>query len=394
MSTTKRPWSSLTPAQQDFVRANGEDVVTKEWGVARRQIREWKAIIRALPEPALAPLPELKALEDDWQRRKLQRQAKDATKREEVLLREIEQLRREKEVLLALGDRQRRREELTFTRGTGKKRQATALIMASDWHPEEPVDPVTVNGQNAYDLDIFKERSANFFHNAAKLVKKERQSLDVPHVLFAGLGDFITGNIHEDLQEIAELPPIKAMLLVQDVLEAGLKYLCDELAPTTVSCVWVDGNHDRITKMIRVANRKGNSLAYYMYKMLEKLCPKIQMDVAEGLFAYTQVYNTTVRARHGDDVRYNGGVGGLYVPMSRAILRDNSKLRHADLDLFGHFHTQVDLRFALGNGSLIGFGPFAQWIHASYERPQQTFALIDADEGLTGTFPILVSHAR
>jgi hypothetical protein len=67
-----------------------------------------------------------------------------------------------------------------------------------------------------------------------------------------------------------------------------------------------------------------------------------------------QIYDVTVRFHHGHSIRYAGGVGGIYIPTNKAIAQWN-KGRHADLDVFGHFHQLRDGGNFICNGSLIGY---------------------------------------
>ena len=47
------------------------------------------------------------------------------------------------------------------------KSQACPVLLASDWHIDERVDPETVNGRNKYNPDIARERATRFFQNGA-----------------------------------------------------------------------------------------------------------------------------------------------------------------------------------------------------------------------------------
>jgi hypothetical protein len=63
----------------------------------------------------------------------------------------------------------------------------------------------------------------------------------------------------------------------------------------------------------------------------------------------------------------------------------------ADLDVFGHHHTQVQGQRWVSNGSLIGYGPYSIKIKAPFEPPRQTYFLLDEERGRTGTWPIVLS---
>lgn len=116
---------------------------------------------------------------------------------------------------------------------------------------------------------------------------------------------------------------------------------------------------------------------------------RVKFVISGGYHSYLKVYDMTVRFHHGHDIRYAGGVGGLYIPANKAIAQWN-KGRWADLDVYGHFHQFRDASNFICNGSLIGFSPYALSIKGEFEEPKQAFFLIDRDRGKTITAPILV----
>ena len=90
---------------------------------------------------------------------------------------------------------------------------------------------------------------------------------------------------------------------------------------------------------------------------------------------------------------YQGGVGGIYIPVNKSIAQW-SKAKHADLDIFGHFHQLRDGGNFLCNGSMIGYNAFALSIKADFEEPKQILTLIDKRRGRTCTWPILVGGTK
>jgi len=278
--------------------------------------------------------------------------------------------------------------------------EGTAVIVLSDWHCEEKVAPGTVSGLNTYSLDICTARATKIFQAALNLVQLLGDRLDIPNIVLALLGDFITGNIHgEENAESNALPPTHATVFAMNLLISGIQFLLDNTNSNvefTVPCH--SGNHARTTKTTRFGNENGHSLEYLMYLTLAahfRHEPRITFLIAEGMHSYVDLYAgqpgaTTIRFHHGHAVKYGGGVGGIYIPVNKAIAQW-SKARHADLDVFGHFHQMRDGGNFLCNGSLIGYNTFALSIKADYEKPRQLLFLIDRKRGRTCTWPILVN---
>jgi hypothetical protein len=109
------------------------------------------------------------------------------------------------------------------------------------------------------------------------------------------------------------------------------------------------------------------------------------------MHSYVKVYDTMIRFQHGHAIKYGGGVGGIYIPVNKAIAQWN-KGRHADLDVFGHFHQARDGGNFICNGSNIGYNSFALSIKADYEQPRQQLFLMDKKRGRTCTWPILTGE--
>jgi hypothetical protein len=261
--------------------------------------------------------------------------------------------------------------------GVHRDSEATAVVLASDWHSEEKVDGSTVNGLNRFTLAIADARIAEFFRNVAKLVNGKQRATTIKTLVLALLGDFITGYIHEENVETAQLPPIEAAQWVQNRIASGIEHL---IAETNVEIVASchSGNHGRTTKRVRFATERGNSLEYFMYHSLAsyfKSNTRVQFNIAPGYHSFLSVGKFKIRFHHGHSIRYGGGIGGLYIPMNKAIAQWN-KAGAVNLDCIGHFH---QLRYGgnfIVNGSLVGYNAYALSIKADYERPQQAFFMV------------------
>lgn len=271
--------------------------------------------------------------------------------------------------------------------------EATAVVLASDWHIEEMVRKSWVNGKNEYTLDIAKARSIEFFQNTVKLLQKEQVAVKIDTMILWLGGDFITGNIHDENVETSQLLPIEAMLFAEQLIKSGIDFL---LKNTNVSLVIPcnAGNHARITKKQRHSTDVGNSLETIMYYHLSEYFrseKRVKFVLQEGYHVILPIYdNYRIRFHHGQNIKYGGGIGGIYIPAKKAISQWQ-KSDPVQLDCFGHLHSlKIDTDF-ICNGSIIGYSPFAVAIKADYERPQQCFFLVDKKRGRTGVFPITFS---
>lgn len=277
-------------------------------------------------------------------------------------------------------------------KGTG---EGTVVAVLSDWHSEELVGE-ELGGLNVFNPDICTDRVQRCFRAILRLTDLLKQDIRIDNILLALLGDFITGQIHgaENAEKNAA-PPMHAIVVAQNHLISGIDFLLAH-SDYRLTLVCNSGNHARTTFTTRFASENGHSLEYLLYCHLEAYYhnePRVTVHVAPGMHSYQRVYDTTIRFQHGHAIKYGGGVGGIYIPVNKAISQWN-KARVADLDVFGHFHQLRDGGNFLCNGSLIGYNSFAQSIKADFEEPKQLLFLIDKKRGRTCTWPILCAAER
>lgn len=267
--------------------------------------------------------------------------------------------------------------------------EATAFAIGGDWHVEETVLPKTVNGLNEYNLEIAEKRIDHFFRSIVRLTNIERAATRIKTLVLALLGDMMTGYIHEELQEMNGLSPTETVLWLRKRITGGIKYLKAEGGFDRIIVTANYGNHGRTTKKTRHATGAANSYEWMMYHMLKDDVPDVEWLIADGYFLFLEVYDRIFRIHHGDNIQYQGGIGGLTIPCEKALASWN-KARPVYMDIFGHHHTAQQNPRWICNGSLIGYGPYSLAIKAGFEPPQQTFFLLDSKRGRTGTFPIFL----
>lgn len=256
--------------------------------------------------------------------------------------------------------------------------ESVAVVLASDWHLEERVKPETVDGLNNFTLGIAQQRVEQFAQMTLKLVHLERLGTKIDTLVLALLGDFFTGNIHEENLETAQLQPIEAAIFAENQIISVIQYLLDNsdinlIIPTHA------GNHSRITRRIHISTEGGNSLETMMYHHIKnhfKGNERVKILISEGYLSYLDVWGYTICFSHGHAIKYAGGIGGLGVPLKRGIAQWQ-KSRRANLYCIGHHHQYLDINEAIVNGSLIGYNAFARFIKAEFERPKQAFFVIN-----------------
>lgn len=263
------------------------------------------------------------------------------------------------------------------------KRVATPVFVFSDWHVEEVVEPRKVLGLNAYTPEIAEQRIARLGEAAAWMIEHHRKSFDVRECVVGLLGDFLSGYIHDELVEGNAMSPTEAVLWLQDrISDLIVARLLAVPGIERVTFVCTRGNHGRTTQKVRVATGAENSYEWLLYHQLRRqhgAHPRVEWHVADGEFIHVNVHGLGLGFTHGDAVNYGGGVGGITIPIKRAIPRWNS-FRHADTWFMGHFHSLHYHPGLVVNGSLIGTAPYGMRV-GSMEVPAQASLLIDSKRG-------------
>lgn len=273
-------------------------------------------------------------------------------------------------------------------------REFTAVVLASDWHVEEPVEPAGVAYRNEYNLEIAAKRIERFFKAIIWNIEHHRASGRVAIrdlVLWLG-GDLMTGYIHPELVESNLLSPTETIRWLLPHLRNGFATLLSRLdfAHIEVPCSF--GNHGRTTEKRRIATGYANSFEWLMYHSLAdefRNEPRIHFEITPSAHQYVEVYGRTIHFHHGDDVRFMGGVGGLGIPLLKAVPMWD-RIKRADIHCIGHHHTLKDFGRAVVNGSLIGYGTYSQSIRADFEEPQQAMFYMDKTRGKCMLTPLWV----
>ena len=191
--------------------------------------------------------------------------------------------------------------------------------------------------------------------------------------------------------ENTSMLPVEATIFAQNLLASGFEFpLKHTKYEFVVPCLV--GNHSRITRERHISTEWGNSLEYFMYYSLSnhfKNEKRIKFLIPQGYFCFVDIYSFTCRFHHGHSVSYGGGIGGITIPINKAIAQWN-KARKADYDFLGHFHQLFDGGNFSVNGSVIGYNAYGLSIKAGYEPPRQSFFLLDKQHGKTVRAPIFL----
>jgi len=333
--------------------------------------------------------------EIDLQVRKLRKVVRTTKLKYEEALRKIEELEKNIEQTQMLENLKQILVPARFEVLPKDPSKAVAVVVASDWHIDEVVDGNAIGNVNEFNLDIAHKRAEKFFEFTLRLLNMCRTESKIDTLVVGALGDFMSGWIHEELIATNSLTPPEAITEMFELWVGGLTFLLEEGKLDELVFVGATGNHSRITKRIHAKANPKKSYEWPLYQFLARwfsnteYSNRIKFKLPTGYFNYLDIADKKVRFHHGDGINYHGGVGGIHIPLRKAIAQWN-KANPVDLDVLGHWHTAEISRNYVINGSLIGFNEYAEKIKADFEPPQQTFFILHPKYGKTAQFPIVL----
>ncbi|WP_157639886.1 helix-turn-helix domain-containing protein [Burkholderia ubonensis] len=271
------------------------------------------------------------------------------------------------------------------------------ILFGSDWHWGEVVKPSEIGGVNEYNLEIARARLHRLVETTIDLLTNHMVNPQYPGIVFALGGDMVSGNIHEELSETNDMPIMPVVLDLVDNLYAAIKRLKEVFGKVFLPCV--AGNHGRSTKKIRAKEFNFNSYDWLIYQQLDRLFaddPDVIFYIPDGTDALVSVYGHRYLFSHGNQFR---GGDGLIGPLGPIVRGDHKKRgrngqvgQEYDTLVIGHFHTLMQMKRIIVNGSLIGYNEYAYANNFGYEPPQQALWLTHPVHGITFSLPVNVGE--
>lgn len=271
------------------------------------------------------------------------------------------------------------------------------ILMVSDIHYGENVNPNEVPNGNCYSPEVAKARWDRLINNT--ILKTRSKDKKCKGIVVCFLGDDISGDIHDELKETNDKTPIDACMEVASQKIKMLKAFEKEYGKVWV--VSVMGNHGRTTK-----KPQSKGLAEHNYDSLIAAIVKKQLEgdtnisfyIPKSGEAYFELYGCNFLATHGDRIGSRGGQG--FIGCSATIARGQHKTRQAyaqigkpiDWMLIGHFHTPMQLEHTIANGTTVGYSQYARDLKIEPSYPSQTLFYVNDKYGVTDVSRIYVTN--
>lgn len=236
----------------------------------------------------------------------------------------------------------------------------TMLLLLSDLHIGEVVASPEVNGINEYNINIMRHRLAFLADHIIDIKTNKLMGYQFDKLVIGGLGDFVSGIIHQELIEtgegnVAEWTLGGAFVIAQFIREMAQAF-------SEVEFVGIVGNHGRLTQKPRFKQRYVN-WDYFLYQILSLLLanqPNVKFHIPQSFWTLYDINGKSFLFLHGDNVNSYASIPWYGIERTVAKLKEllEAKNQQFDYVCMGHFHNRNILDRVKGeliiNGSLIG----------------------------------------
>jgi hypothetical protein len=379
-----------------YMNGNYRELVEKT-GVSYANVCKYACEYRmqngVIPEPRVKqeqPAPAPWTVDTELNRRRESAVVKSLGEKVRALTNELKKTNEALDNALAIKDTTEYKSN-PLTWNNNLKGEAVALVQFSDWHVGKRIDKKTTNGLNEYNPDIAKRRSEAVTKNLLKLIKKERQDIKIPNLVINLGGDAVNNYLHEGDSQQNYMSPLEEVRFAKQLIGNSLKTLAENGDFKKIVLLCQRGNHPRLTKKMQSSvDYKMNLEAMLYWILADDFSDKLfEWHIPQADIGYYTVGDKVLRYFHGHQIGYQGGVGGLTIPMNKKIMYWDKTFK-ADYNMVSHWHQySTPTKRASVNSSLCGYDEFAQSCGFEYEPATQTLQLLDKNRGFTGRFPIL-----
>jgi len=317
----------------------------------------------------------------------LKAQRDEARRRVERLEKVVEQMQKRYDLVTAIDELKPIGQPWKRAKAKKGEHRGIANTISSDQHYGEVVRPEEVQGSNAYDISIAKQRWQVHVDKflALSLDHLGYLKYDGAHIWWNG--DAFSGDIHEELAKSNELSTLATLDAMIDPIVAGLKTVASEFPQLVVSVR--RGNHTRTSHKTPAKGRVRESFDWLFMRIIERELrgSGIIFDIPESDDGIVQQYDHRFLATHGDQFRGGSGIAGIMTPLAlgnyRKLRRNVSIGDHLAYDtmILGHFHQYLIIPGVIVNGSAKGYDEYAYVSNFGFEPAQQAFWVTTPEYG-------------
>jgi hypothetical protein len=272
------------------------------------------------------------------------------------------------------------------------------VLLLSDLHAGETVRAEEMNNINEYNFDICAKRLKYLADSIRDIAHNKLKGYKFRKLVIFGLGDIISGQIHDELLEGQEGNIIEWTTNTAYVLAQMIRELLTDFEQ--IEFVGVVGNHGRFHKKPRFKSRYVNwdYVCYQMLSMFLANQKNIKFTIPKSFWTLYDVNGHNFLLLHGDNINSSLGIPWYGITRTVANLKEllESKNQKFEYVCLGHFHNRGLLDRVKGelmiNGSLIGGNEYSIGKMFTSSEACQHFFGVHKKKGTTFSYKLKVQE--
>lgn len=267
-----------------------------------------------------------------------------------------------------------------------KRYRATAVQCWSDFHFGEVQTANEIDNTNAYSDVIAEMRFKELTKSSIQLLTEHTAGIDFDGVTIAGLGDVLTGTIHDELTKTNSETVFETVVRYVPMLASAIEEYANKFGNVYINNV--NGNHDRNTAKVEHKRGPQETIAWVLWAWLAdrfRDSDQVHFVLPESWESRMQLYNTRFVLTHGYGTPSNryGAALALMKQKEKYARRDGRAGFYDEILLMGHYHQTVFTPEAIMSGCLKGIDAYAWKIWCEPAPPSQALFLVTPEHGIT-----------
>jgi hypothetical protein len=268
---------------------------------------------------------------------------------------------------------------------TGAGQPVTHVVHLTDLHNGEVTERDEVDGFGEFNPEIFDARLEELSSKIINHTSIKRAGYNIPVLHILGTGDYISGDIHDELRVTAAYPaPVQAVRAGMSI-GAFVQTLSPHFERIEVDMLTLD-NHGRMTKKNQAAQGGENNWSYVVAHIVKQRCAdqsNINVRIHAKPSALISIGPERYLCMHGHQIK--GWAGLPYYGFDRRVAMEAVKRMGVVESSFskvvmGHFHTACDTPNWIIGGSLSGTNAFDHSC-GRHGEPHQTSWMVHPEHG-------------
>jgi hypothetical protein len=235
------------------------------------------------------------------------------------------------------------------------------VINISDWHIGEIIRPAETGGFGAFNFSIAKKRADKYVENILAWTELHRRAYNIQDAHIFGIGDYVSGNIHQELLVSNEFPLPVQIAKAGALIAQTVRALAPHFRKVVFHGVGAD-NHGRLQPKPQAKQKASNNASFLVHSLIESHLNKhtnFSLVHYEDMAPVIEIAGHNFLVTHGDIVKSWMGVPwyGWERWMAREAVRRMGRKEYHYAN-GAHFHTPGFLHRLMLNGALNGTSEF------------------------------------